>query len=381
MEMKETMTSRERVLAAINHREPDRMPIDLGMHYSTGISAFAYHDLRKYLGLDTDKIEVPDLVQFLARVDEDILRRYHCDCILLSAKPVRPHVFNPRGDYRFIVPHTFQPELNEKGEWHANGIEGKHMRMPSGGYFFDGEWPDFRDSDMESWLDRNAREAERIFHETDYFTMFQGVSAIFDQSIEMMMRMYEEPDELLEDNEKNTVKEIAHVKRIAQKMGDHIQGVCLASDLGTQNGPMMNPDMYAEFFAPYLKRVCACIHDYSDYKVYLHCCGSIKPFLPILIDCGVDIINPVQHTAKDMDPVELKREFSDRITFWGGGVSCQTVLPSGTVEDVRQNVRELTAIFKPGGGFVFNPIHNIMGNIPPEKVEAIYDEAYRNSFY
>ena len=379
--MKETMTSRERVLAAIEHRIPDRMPIDLGMHFSTGISAFAYHELRKYLGLDTDNIRVPDVIQFLARVDDDILRRFHCDCILLDPPFVQPHVFSPRDDLRFIVPHTFRPILNEKGEWHADGIEGKHMRMPPNGYFFDGDWPCFRDSGMETYLDRSAREAERIFHETEYFTMFQGVSGIYDQSIEMMLRMYEEPDELLADNEKETVKEIAFVKKIAGKMGDHIQGLCLGSDLGAQNGPMMNPDMYAEFFAPYLKRLCTCIHEYSGYKVFMHTCGSIKPFLPILIDCGIDIINPVQHTAKDMDPKELKETFGGKLTFWGGGVSCQTVLNFGTADEVRQNVRELTAIFKPNGGFVFNPIHNILGNVPPEKIVAVYDEAYKNSFY
>lgn len=132
---------------------------------------------------------------------------------------------------------------------------------------------------------------------------------------------------------------------------------------------------------PDLKRICRSIHDYSDYKVFFHCCGSIKPFIPILIDCGIDALNPVQHSAADMDPAELKRTFGDKITFWGGGVNCQNVLPSGSEEEIRANVRELVNIFKPSGGFVFNPIHNIMGDISPQKVLAVYDEAYRNSFY
>ena len=255
------------------------------------------------------------------------------------------------------------------------------MRMPQGGFFFDGEWPSFRDCSEEEYLDRNAAEAERIYHETDYFTMYQDVSAIYDQSVEMMLRMYDEPDELLEENERVVVREMEKVKKIAKKMGNHIQGICMGSDLGHQNGPMMRPSMYETFFAPYLKRLCQCIHDYSDYKVFFHCCGSIKPFIPILIDCGIDVLNPVQHSAADMDPNELKRSFGDKITFWGGGVNCQNILPTGTEEEIRANVRELTQIFKPGGGFVFNPIHNIMGDIEPKKIIAVYDEAYKNSFY
>jgi uroporphyrinogen decarboxylase len=135
---RETMSSRERVLAAINHKPLDRVPIDLGMHFSTGISAFAYWNLREYLGLSTDAIEIVDMVQFLARVDEDILKRFHCDCILLKPRWKKTHRWNPRGRYVFHIPETAQPRQNERGEWVVERND--RMRMPQGGFFFDGDW-------------------------------------------------------------------------------------------------------------------------------------------------------------------------------------------------------------------------------------------------
>ena len=168
--MKQPMTPRARVLTALNHRQPDRVPIDLGMHFSTGISAFAYWNLRQALSLSTDRIEIADPVQFLARVDEDVLERLHCDCILLRPRHVRPHLFCPQPPYQFWIPHTMQP-VHQADGWHAQGIDGKRMRLPEGGFFFDGEWPNFTDQDEDAYLEATAREAERIYHETGFFTM------------------------------------------------------------------------------------------------------------------------------------------------------------------------------------------------------------------
>ena len=142
--IKETMTSRERVIRTLNHEPVDRMPIDLGSHFSTGISAFAYWELREYLGLSTDNIRVADPVQFLARVDEDILQRFHADCILLQPPWPRTARWNPRGKYEFIIPAAMSPKKGERGEWvvektFPDGRAGR-MRMPDGGFFFDGDW-------------------------------------------------------------------------------------------------------------------------------------------------------------------------------------------------------------------------------------------------
>jgi uroporphyrinogen decarboxylase len=166
-----------------------------------------------------------------------------------------------------------------------------------------------------------------------------------------------------------------------ERMKDYVGAICIGGDLGGQQSPMVKPDVFADIIAPYLKTFCGFIHANSDYKIFLHSCGSIEPLLPVLIECGVDIINPVQISASNMDPMSLKRKYGKDIVFWGGGVDTQNVLSFKEPCDVAENVGHLTGIFKPGGGYVFCPVHNIMGDVKPENVIAAYDAAYENSFY
>lgn len=377
----ETMTSRERVLRAINHQPVDRMPIDLGMHYSTGISAFAYWNLREYLGLPTENIEIVDLYQFLPRVQEDILQRFHCDCMLLHPGWRKMHVWNPRGKYRFHVPTTYVPEWQVDGSWVVQR-DGKAMRMPQNGFFFDGQDANYDDLEPEDLLKLTAREAERIYKDTGYFTMYIGYHAYFKSTdMDWQCKMITDPEEVLEENQRIHDRQIASVAKVIDKMGGYIQAIALNSDLGNQAGPMCRPSKYEELCAPFVKKFCDFVHQNSDIKVYLHCCGSIKPLIPVLIESGIDIINPVQISAANMNPQELKKEFGEKITFWGGGCNTQQVLNNGTPEEVAANVRELVNAFKPGAGFVFNQVHNIMGDIPPENIVTMLDTAYEESFY
>jgi uroporphyrinogen decarboxylase len=370
------MTSRQRVINAIEHKPTDRIPIDLGMHFSTGISAFAYWNLREYLGMGTENIEIVDPVQFLARVDNDILERFHCDAILLHPGFTGTHRWKPRGKYEFIIPDTMQPELDNEGNWIVRRNE-QRMRMPAGGFFFDGSWPSFTDSD---YFKRVIREAERIYKETDYFTAFMEIGAFFSESVDFLCNMLTDPDIIIEGNKRHLDNSIEYAGKIINSMGEYIQGITLNSDLGMQSGPFCNPAVYEDLCAPFLKKLCSFIHENSDFKIFMHSCGSIKPLIPILIDCGVDAINPVQISANNMDPGELKREFGDRITFWGGGCNTQQVLNIGSPEDVAANVKKLVKIFKPGGGFVFNQVHNIMGDIKPENIVSMLGTAYEESF-
>jgi uroporphyrinogen decarboxylase len=148
-----------------------------------------------------------------------------------------------------------------------------------------------------------------------------------------------------------------------------------------QQGLMCRPSVLEECVAPYIKKLCDFIHRNSDIKVFMHNCGAIRPLIPMLIDCGIDVLNPVQISAADMEAGQLKREFGDRIIFWGGGCDTQNVLGVGTPAQVADNVRTLVRAFKPGGGFVFNQVHNIMGNVPPQNIVALLDTAYQESFY
>ena len=377
----ETLTSRERVIRAINHQPVDRMPIDLGFHYSTGISAFAYWNLREHLGLSTGNIEVIDLFQFLARVDEDILKRFHCDCMLLNPGSAKKHRWNPRDKYSFLLPASVTPQLAEDGSWILEKTD-RRMRMPQGGFFFDGQGFNTGDETEDELIAAYAKEAERIYKETDFYTMYIGYHAYFCcDDIDWQCNMITDPHLILEENERIHENQIKHVKKVIDSMGRHIQAIAINSDLGSQMGPLCNPELYNDLCAPYVKKFCDFVHQNSDLKIFIHCCGSVKPFIPVLIECGVDIFNPVQISAANMDPSELKREFGGKATFWGGGCNTQKVLNMGTPEAVVQNVRELVSIFKPGGGFVFNQVHNIMGDVKPENIVTMLDTAYEESFY
>jgi uroporphyrinogen decarboxylase len=377
---KETMTSRERVLSAINHKPVDRVPIDLGMHPSTGISAFAYYNLRKYLGMPINEIEITDMVQFLPRVDEDILKRFHCDCVPVHPRFRKTEVWNPRGEYKFTIPATANPQKNERGDWVVEYGWGK-MRMPAGGYFFDGDWLDVDDRDEDEWVKDVAANAERIYKETDYFASVWGFGGFFSEGdIEWQCRMLTDPDEIIEENERALKNMTEKAGKVIKAGGGYIQGLCLGADLGTQQGPMVRPSVYEQLVAPYLKAFCDFVHRNSDFKIFYHCCGSIKPMIPILIDCGIDVLNPVQISANNMEPSELKAEFGDKLTFWGGGCDTQNVLGTASPKEVAENVAHLMGIFKQGSGFVFNQVHNIMGNVPPENIVAMLDAAYENAF-
>ncbi len=378
---RETLTSRERVKRTINHQPVDRMPIDLGFHYSTGISAFAYWNLREYLGLSTENVEVIDLFQFLARVDEDVLRRFHCDSILLNPGSPKKHKWNPRGRYNFLVPTYFNPQLTEDGSWVLEKGD-RRMRMPEGGFFFDGQWFSSEDAAEDETIAAYAKEAERIYKETDYYTMYIGYHAYFCcDDIDWQCNMITDPDLILEENRRIHQDQLKHVKKVIATMGQHIQAIAINSDLGSQMGPLCNPNLYNDLCAPFVKEFCDFVHQNSDLKIFIHSCGAIKQFIPTLIECGVDIFNPVQISAAGMDPAELKKEFGGKATFWGGGCNTQSVLNIGTPEAVEKNVRELVKIFKPGGGFVFNQVHNIMGDVKPENIVTMLDTAYEESFF
>ncbi|MBN1261011.1 MAG: hypothetical protein JXB35_10060 [Anaerolineae bacterium] len=382
----ETLTSRERVVRTLNRQPVDRFPIDLGSHTSTSISAFAYWNLREYLGLSTAGIWMPDVVQATAYVEEDLRQRFHIDCIMLESRWPNSARWNPRGPYEFLVPEELNPIQNERGEWLVHQGD-ERMRMPAGGFFFDGDWiSEWYDLDEDAALDLYAREAERIYKETDYATNFMGYSYgggfnAFFGGIDHCIRMLQEPEDVLAEHEAISRADLHRLGKIIDRFGQYIQLITIVDDMGGQDRPLCRPAVIERFSAPYIKRFCDFVHQNSDIKVFMHNCGSIKSLLPMLIDCGVDVINPVQISADNMDPFELKAEFGDQIVFWGGGCDTQNVLGRGTPAQVAENVRALVHAFKPGGGFVFAQVHNVMGDTPPENVIAMLDTAYAESFY
>jgi uroporphyrinogen decarboxylase len=376
----ETLTSRQRVCRTLRREPVDRMPIDLGMHPSTGISAFAYQRLRRHLGLPAETVRVHDCVQMLARVDEDVRRRFHVDCIELEPPWHATHVWRPQGDFAFEVPAEFRPESVDSGGWTVRqGADAMHM--PPGSYFFDGAWlSNWSGVDEERAMDAYAREAERVFKETEYATCFVGYSwggglEAFFTGFDQAMQMLEDPDSVKAENEARLGRNLRRAERIVERLGPFVQMVAIGNDMGMQTGPMVRPALMEACVFPYYARLCRFFHEHSDLKVFLHNCGSIRAYLPALIDAGIDVLNPVQISAADMDPSALKRDFGHRLVFWGGGCDTQNVLTRATPERVANHVRGLIDIFGHDGGFVFNQVHNVMADVPPENVVALFDTA------
>jgi uroporphyrinogen decarboxylase len=174
---------------------------------------------------------------------------------------------------------------------------------------------------------------------------------------------------------------MSRLVKILEAVSDDIDIVQFGDDLGTQNGPWMNPDVIRKVFVPHYKKLWDYVHAKSKCKIFMHCCGSIAPLLKYLIDAGLDIINPVQTSAVNMDPVMLKREFGKDLVFWGGGCEVQGVLTTGTPQQVKDQVKRRIEIFGKGGGFVFNQVHNVLANVPVENIIALYDAAYEYGGY
>ena len=377
--MKETMTSRERIYKALSFQEADRYPIDLGMHFSTGISIFAYYNLRQYLGLSTDRIQVADTVQLLARVDDDVLERFHCDTILLNPPYKKLVEWRPRDHYSFLIPDHWKPNIEGRYIVVRRGEE--MMRMPLDGFFFDGSWIQAKDYPDEENLKVFCQEAQRLYEETDKFTCLIGEFTDFFTGIDMACDMITDPDEVKKFNQGLLDWQIDKFFKILKFGGHNIGCIEINGDMGTQTAPFFSTARFEEFIFPYLKEFNRIVHENSNIKTFMHNCGSIQPLIPGLIEAQVDILNPVQVTAANMDPTELKQKFGNKITFWGGGCDTQQILGFKDEDAVRKNTAEMCRIFKQGGGFVFNQIHNIMGNVPPQHIVAMFDEAYANSFY
>jgi len=166
---------------------------------------------------------------------------------------------------------------------------------------------------------------------------------------------------------------LVNLEKWLKAVGDSIDIVLFGDDLGGQNGPLISPDMYRRFYKPFHQRMWQRVRELADVKIMLHCCGSIEPFLEDLIDAGLDAVNPVQISCQGMDTTQLKARYGDRLTFWGGGCDTHRILTSGTPNEVKQHVAQQVEILAPGGGFVFQQVHNILANVPPENIVAMFE--------
>jgi len=405
------MTPRQRVLAALNHEELDRVPIDFSGHRSSGIAAIAYAKLRRALGLPERPIRVYDPIQQLAIVNEDVLERFHVDTIELG----RGFALEDRHWVDWTLPDGTPCQMprwaapeREPGAWVLRSRSGRVIgRMPDGALYFEqAHWPFLEADDLDripEALDETiwcavasppgplaaGLEGENVLAEgaralrarTDraIIGLFGGNLLEMGQFLyridNFLMLLAGNPKRAHEFLDRIVEIHLANLERFLRLVGPSIDIVLFGDDLGSQRGPQLSPAMYQEFFKPRHARMWRRAKELADVKVMLHCCGGVRPLLPHLIEAGLDAINPVQISCTGMESRGLKADFGRQMTFWGGGCDTHLVLSRGTPKEIREHVREQIAILGPGGGFVFQQVHNILADVPPENVIAMFDAA------
>ena len=373
------MDSRTRVSQTLNHQEPDRIPFDLGGTGLSTIHVTAYQNLRHYLGLPEIETEVAFLPEQLVRVDEDLARRLEADVrpVLPGTASAFEYVFRDEGDYEAYT-----------DEW------GIGWRMPrEGGFYYDmyrhplagadsleqmkvHPFPDPLDDSRFAPLRAQAEAAAAGGKAVALAGPCAGIAEVYS-----WLRGYEEYYIDLALNQSWVAYMLdrlvefksAYWERALAELGDLVDVVVEADDLGGQNAPLMSPRTYRKLIQPRHRRLFSFIKEQAPVKVFYHTCGAVRKLIPDLIDAGIDILNPVQISAADMDLTELKQEFGRDLVFWGGGVDTQGVLGTAAPAEVTDHVRRNIEALAPGGGFVFAAVHDIQANVPPENIVAMWE--------
>lgn len=419
------MTSRERLIATINHIEPDRCVVDLGSNGQTGMNVSTLYRFRKALGLDSHRLKVIEPAQMLGEIEDDLLKLVRSDVIGL---------WNTGNFYGFKnenwkewemddgtpvwMSGGFEIDVDEKGnKWlypRSDRTARPSACMPNGGYFFDNvdrtppfDWTadedeltpvdDFRD-DYTVATDEDARywenESKRLYDETNYGVMgVLGGGGLGDVAIVPGPHMKDTkgirrvgdwltahalyPDYIGEVFGYQTEIMLKNLEIYKQAVGERIQVVWVSgTDFGTQRGTFTSVDTFRELYKPHYRKINDWIHQNTGWKTFYHTCGCINDLLDDLAEMGVDCLNPVQVNAIEgggLSAAQLKEQYGGRFTFWGGGVDTQKTLPFGTPDEVRAQVGERVDMFSKGGGFVFSTIHNVVAHVPTDNLIAMYE--------
>lgn len=412
------MNSRERVEVALSHQEPDRVPLDLGGSAVTGMHVSTVYALRQALKLEPPltPVKVVEPFQMLGEIGPDLWEALGVDVVGFG---VKSNMFGFENvDWKpwtlydgtpVMVPGRFNTEPDSEGSITQYPQGDRHYRpcalMPRGGFYFDAidrqqpiDWKDLNPEDnLEEFgpisaeeLSYLERESRRLYNITDkaIFANFGGTS-FGDIALVPGMQLKEtrgvrgvkewymchvmRPDYILKVFNKQCEIALENLEKIYRAVGERVSVVFITgTDFGGQRRPLLSNSSYVKLYKPFHQRVNDWIHEHTSWKTLIHSCGSVEPLIKEFIEAGFDILNPVQTTASNMDPGKMKAKYGDRLTFWGGGVDTQRTLPFGIPEEVRRQVRERIRIFSPGGGFVFNTVHNVQPRVPIENVLAMY---------
>ena len=410
------MNSRERVLAALDHRAADEVPIEFGATAVTGMHVTCVADLRRYYGLEKRPVKVWEPYQMLGWIDDDLRESLGID---VEGVTPRNTLFGfPNENWReFVTPwgETVMVSAHFQTTTDANGDlllypEGDTSvppsgRMPVDGFYFDTivrQQPiDEENLDPEDNLEEFGpiseadlrhieSELERVAHSprarigtfggtgfgdialvpAPFLKHPRGIRDVEEWYVSTAIRQ----DYLHQVFSRQCEIALENLDKIHALVGDAIDVIFVCgTDFGTQIATFCSSATFENLYVPYYKQVNAWIHQHTGWKTFKHSCGAVEPFLPLFIDCGFDIVNPVQCSAAGMDPQQLKDKYGDQLVFWGGGVDTQKTLPFGSPGDVRTEVLERCEIFSKNGGFVFNSIHNVQMNTPIENIVAMVE--------
>jgi uroporphyrinogen decarboxylase len=377
------MNSRERILTALNHKEPDRIPVDIAGSTWTGITNIAYQNLRLYLDKEKEPPVWSDVIQQIVIPSDDILEMLEVDTRGLF--PLTSHNWNVYGGLK---------DSGENWEYHDEWGFTHHFPKENGHWFslvkhpmeevhpdlaiIDGyRWPDASDSERIKGL----RDKALSFRNSGKLVMLKGLCAgIFEmqQRFRGMANALVDPL-LYPDFSDRLVGKIADLKiafwkTALNELADVVDVIAEADDYGTQESQLIDPDHFRQYYKPHISRIISTMRQSAPRaKIMFHSCGNVRPVIPDFIEMGIDILNPVHINAAGMEPRQLKKDFGKGIVFWGGGVDTQKVLPYGSAAEVRDDVRRNIEALAPGGGFIFATVHNIQAEVPPENIIAMIE--------
>lgn len=387
---------------ALNHEETDRVPMDLGSSRSTGINANAYQNLKRHMGIASETVCF-DVKQDLAYPDFELLRRLGIDVVILPrlvpSVGVRidrlTHGQLPCNGGECLLSEAFHPVDIGGGTEGLYDAEGHLLaKRAKGSLYFDECYNPLQNVEDESEIDKLLTlpsisdeemvwlrsRAKDIYENTDFCISGATSTSLFEKGWKdwgmqtFMENLYCEPELMEYYLDKMTDAYIVMMERYLDAVGDYVQVVQNNDDFGSQRGMLLSPDLYRKFFKPRHARINEAIRKKKkDIHISLHCCGSIRPIIGDIIESGYDILNPIQKEAADMDPYEIKKEFGERMTIWGGACSTQTTLTHGTLDEIIAECKAMIQCYAPGGGFVYSAIHNIQADISPEKILAVFN--------
>lgn len=417
------MNSRERLIATLNHQTPDRLPIDLGATSQTSINASTLYQFRKALGLDSHRLMITEPSQLLGEVEQDILNLLGVDvvglwntttCFGYQNKDWKEWSMDDGTPVFMGGGFTYDEDSQARKLVYPHGDRTAEYSaiIPKGGSFFDSvtrepfdfdldeedltPLEDFKD-DFAIATDEEARHWEKksidLYENTEYGIVgMLGGGALGDAAVipgpavrhpkgirrvdDWLLAHVMYPDYIKAVFRYQTDIMLKNLEIYKQAVGDRIQVIWISgTDFGNQRSGMISLQTFRELYKPYYKEINDWVHKNTSWKTFYHTCGAVYDFLDDFADMGLDCLNPLQLSANGMDAATIKANYGDKFTFWGGGVDTQHTLPFGTPEEVRRQVRERIDILSKDGGYVFNTIHNIVANVPPENLIAMYEEA------